>query len=60
MAAPSSSVPNAEAVTCTNNTTLTGGAGNITGNLNYTMGATTLTIYIPIYHLLEVFTLQTG
>jgi hypothetical protein len=60
MATPSSSVPTAEAVTCTNNPGFTTATGNITGNLNYTMAASTLSIYIPAYHLLEVFTLQAG
>jgi hypothetical protein len=58
MAAPSSNAPTAEAVTCTNNSAFTTPVGTITGNLNYNLDSTKLMIYIPAYHLLEVYTLQ--
>ncbi|HEX7452431.1 MAG TPA: hypothetical protein VF294_09110, partial [Polyangiaceae bacterium] len=58
MAAPSSSPPTAEAVACTNNSAFTTAVGDITGSLDYNLTSTKLTIYIPAYRLLEVYTLQ--
>jgi hypothetical protein len=58
MANPSTGAPTAEAITCTSNAAVTGPAQSVTGAISYTMGTTTLTTYIPLYHLLAVYTLQ--
>jgi hypothetical protein len=58
MASPSTGAPTAEAITCTNNTAVSGPPGSVTGAISYTMDTTTLTTFVPIYHLLAVYTLQ--